>query len=115
MAAALLISPHVQTQSDLRGIYNLLHQTKQAFLITLIVILKQFIIKYEHFVQRQLYFTKTKSYNKNCWSLIYNMNYGLKSCLHKSQIYKKKKKFWASCCSAEVHWCGHSHPSHALL
>lgn len=33
---------------------------------------------------------KTKSYNKNCWSLIYNMNYGLKSCLHKSQIYKKK-------------------------
>lgn len=35
---------------------------------------------------------KTKSYNKNCWSLIYNMNYGLKSRLHKSQIYKKKKK-----------------------
>lgn len=32
---------------------------------------------------------KTKSYNKNCWSLIYNMNYGLKSRLHKSQIYKK--------------------------
>lgn len=54
---------------------------------------KQFIIKYELFVQGQLYFTKkTKSYNKNCWSLIYNMNYGLKSRLHKSQIYKKKKK-----------------------
>lgn len=34
---------------------------------------------------------KTKSYNKNCWSLIYNMNYDLKSRLHKSQIYKKKK------------------------
>lgn len=33
---------------------------------------------------------KTKSYNKNCWSLIYNMNYGLKSRLRKSQIYKKK-------------------------
>lgn len=33
---------------------------------------------------------KTKSYNKNCWSLIYYMNYGLKSRLHKSQIYKKK-------------------------
>lgn len=34
---------------------------------------------------------KTKSYNKNCWSLIYNMNYDLKSRLHKSQIYKKTK------------------------
>lgn len=57
---------------------------------------------------------KTKSYNKNCWSLIYNMNYGLKSRLHKSQIYKKKKKnqFWASCCTAEVLWCNHSHPCH---
>lgn len=45
-----------------------------------------------------------KSYNKNCWSLIYNMNYGLKSLLHKFQIHKKKKKnqFWASCCTAEV-------------
>lgn len=35
---------------------------------------------------------KPKSYNKNCWSLIYNMNYGLKSRLHKSQIYNKKRK-----------------------
>lgn len=34
---------------------------------------------------------KPKSYNKNCWSLIYNMNYGLKSRLHKSQIYNNKK------------------------
>lgn len=34
------------------------------------------------------------------------MNYGLKSRLHKSQIYKKKKnQFWASCCTAEVLWC----------
>lgn len=48
---------------------------------------------------------KTKSYNKNCWSLIYNMNYGLKSRLHKSQIYKKNNQFWASCCTAEVLWC----------
>lgn len=57
---------------------------------------------------------KTKSYNKNCWSLIYNMNYGLKSRLHKSQIYNNKKKnlFWASCCSAEGLWCNHSHPCH---
>ena len=56
---------------------------------------------------------KTKSYNKNCWSLIYNMNYGLKSRLHKSQIYKKKKnQFWASCGTAEVLSCNHSHPCH---
>lgn len=43
------------------------------------------------------------------------MNYGLKSRLHKSQIYKKKRKenqFWASCCTAEVLWCNHSHPCH---
>lgn len=60
---------------------------------------------------------KTKSYNKNCWSLIYNMNYDLKSRLHKSQIYKKKKKnqFWASCCTADVLWCNHSHPRHIFL
>lgn len=56
---------------------------------------------------------KTKSYNKNCWSLIYNMNYGLKSRLHKSQIYKKRKKTtqsWASCCTAEFSGVIHSHP-----
>lgn len=35
--------------------------TQQAkFPLSLIVILKQFIIKYEHFVQGQLHFTKTK-------------------------------------------------------
>lgn len=53
--------------------------------------LKQFIIKYEHLYKDNYTLQKTKSYNKNCWSLIYNMNYGLKSRLHKSQIYKKKK------------------------
>ena len=63
--------------------------------LSLIVILKQFIIKYEHFVQGQLHFTKPKivqQQQKNCWSLIYNMNYSLKSCFHKSQIYNKKRK-----------------------
>lgn len=68
---------------------------------------------------------KTKSYNKNCWSLIYNMNYGLKSRLHKSQIYKKtknkktkkqKNQSWASCCTAEALWCDPLSPmSHVLL
>lgn len=36
----------------------------------------------------------------------------LKSRLHKSQIYKKKNQFWASCCTAEVLWCNLSHPRH---
>lgn len=55
---------------------------------------------------------KPKSYNKNCWSLIYNMNYGLKSRLHKSQIYNKKENpFWASCSVAEAAVLAHVRPS----
>lgn len=93
VAAALPVpTPSPNTAGLERTVYLLPHTTSQIFLVSLIVILKQFIIKYEHFVQGQLHFTKKKSYNKNCWSLIYNMNYGLKSCLRKSQIYKKKKK-----------------------
>ena len=76
--------------------------------------LKQFIIKYEHFVQGQLHFTKNKIIQQKLLeSDLQHMNYGLKSRLHKSQIYNNKKnQFWASCCTAEVLWCNHSHPCH---
>lgn len=90
-----------------RSIY-LLHHTSQTFLVSVIVILKQFIIKYEHFVQGQVHFTKKKSYNKSCWSLIYNMNYGLKSCLYKSQIYKKKTKISSGLAVALLKFSGWS-------
>lgn len=55
--------------------------------------LKQFIIKYEHFVQGQLYFTKNKIIQQKLLeSDLQHMNYGLKSRLHKSQIYNNNKK-----------------------
>lgn len=74
--------------------------------------LKQFIIKYEHFIQGQLYFTKNKIIQQKLLESDLQ-HYGLKSRLRKSQIYKKKKnQFWASCGTAEVLWCNHSHPCH---
>lgn len=55
--------------------------------------LKQFIIKYEHFLQGQLYFTKNKIIQQKLLeSDLQHMNYGLKSRLHESQIYNNNKK-----------------------
>lgn len=56
--------------------------------------LKQFIIKYEHFVQGQLHFTKNKIIQQKLLEsdlqheLWFEITFTLKS-----QIYKKKKKF----------------------
>lgn len=52
-----LPQPQVQIQHD----YVCCATQQAKFPLSLIVILKQFIIKYEHFVQGQLHFTKNQN------------------------------------------------------
>lgn len=58
MAAALPVPPKPKHMTW-RATY-LLHHTSQKVLVNSDSDLKQFIIKYEHFVQGQLHFTKNK-------------------------------------------------------
>lgn len=61
MAAALPVpTPSPNTTWLERAIYLLHHTTSQTFVCNSDSDLKQFIIKYEHFVQGQLHFTKNK-------------------------------------------------------
>lgn len=116
MAAALPVpTPNPNITWLERAIYLLHHTTSQTFLVSSIVILKQFIIKYEHFVQGQLHFTKKNHTTKiagvwfTTWIMVWNHVYiSLKFTKKK----RKENQFWASCCTAEVLWCNHSHPCH---
>lgn len=56
-----LSQPQVQTQHDLKGLYvSVASHNKLNISYNFDSDLKQFIIKYEHFVQGQLHFTKNK-------------------------------------------------------
>lgn len=86
----LLSLPQVQIQHD----YVCCATQQAKFPLSLIVILKQFIIKYEHFVQGQLHFTKNQNHTTKIagvwfttWITVWNHAYiSLKFTI------KKKKK-----------------------
>lgn len=60
MAAALPVPTQVQTQHNLKGYLSVASHNKPNISCNSDSDLKQFIIKYEHFVQEQLHFTKNK-------------------------------------------------------
>lgn len=96
----LLSLPQVQIQHD----YVCCATQQAKFPLSLIVILKQFIIKYEHFVQGQLHFTKKQNHTTKIagvwfttWITVWNHAYiSLKFTI------KKKNPFWAGCSIAEA-------------
>lgn len=113
MVVALPVPTQVQTQHDLNGGYISVASHKPNISYNVDNDLKQFIIKYERFVQGQLHFTKNKIIQQKLLESDLQHELWFESRLHKSQIYKKKKKESVlGCCTAEVLWCNHSHPCH---
>lgn len=92
MVVALPVPTQVQTQHDLNGGYISVASHKPNISYNVDNDLKQFIIKYERFVQGQLHFTKNKIIQQKLLESDLQHELWFESRLHKSQIYKKKKK-----------------------
>lgn len=73
--------------------------------------LKQFIIKYERFVQGQLHFTKKQNHTTKIAGVWFTTWITGWNHADISLKFTKKNQFWASCRTAEVLWCSHSHRS----